>query len=180
MDADQEDVRLVARIAAGESRALAALYDRYGSLMLGVALKILPDRQNAEDVVHDVFMEAWRSASDYDSSRGTVRSWLLIRLRSRALDRKRSSYFSKRSSLDDQTEKASVEEEDPILGPDRQAVRSALSALPHEQRQVIELGYFEGLSSAEIASEVGIPIGTVKSRVAAALSRLRVAMGGGR
>ena len=178
MEPNLEDVRLVARIAGGDSGALADLYDRYGGLMVGVALKILPERQAAEDLVHDVFMEAWRSAADYDPQRGTVQAWLLIRLRSRALDRRRSGHYSKRSVLEDQVEKPAFQEEDPILGPDRRAVRAALAALPAEQRQVIELGYFEGLSSAEIAQEVGIPIGTVKSRVAAALGRLRAAMGG--
>ena len=147
--------------------------------MLGVALRILPDRQTAEDLVHDVFLEAWRLAADYEAERGSVKGWLLIRLRSRALDRRRSGHFSKRSSLDDQPEKEWIQEEDPVLGPDRMAVRAALETLPAEQRRVIELGYFEGLSSSEIATELGIPLGTVKSRVASALGRLRAVMGGG-
>lgn len=175
---DLEDEQLVAQMANGDRSALATLYDRYGNLMLGVALRILPDRQTAEDLVHDVFLEAWRSSEDYDSGRGSVRAWLLIRLRSRALDRRRSGHFSRRSTLEDRPELVEIPEEDPGLSPDRRTLRDTLLALPPEQRKVLELGYFEGLSSAEIAAELGIPIGTVKSRVAAALTRLRGVMGG--
>jgi RNA polymerase sigma-70 factor (ECF subfamily) len=174
------DVLLIRRISRGDSKALGELYDRYGGLLLGVARKILPDREASEDLVHDVFMEVWRSAADFDPSRGSVRAWLLVRTRSRALDRNRSSYATKITIMEDlqPLERPVPLEEEPQLAPDRTNIRVALQQLPQDQRQVIELGYFEGMSSAEIASHIGIPIGTVKSRVATALQKLRGVMGG--
>jgi len=172
---EPEDTQLVAQMAAGQHSGLAGLYDRYGALLLGVAIRMMGDREYSEDLVHDVFLEAWRVASDYDAARGSVRAWLLIRLRSRALDRKRSGAATKITTLADlQTvERPVFQEEDPLLGPDRQRVAALLQSLPTEQRMVLELGYFDGLSSTEIADRLNIPVGTVKSRVATALERLR-------
>jgi RNA polymerase sigma-70 factor (ECF subfamily) len=132
------------------------------------------------DVVHDVFLEAWRRASGYDPARGTVRAWLLVRLRSRALDRHRAASGAP-VPIDSigQLEERAAEAEDPALAPDRAAVRRALETLSDEQRAVLELGYFQGLSSSEIALRTGIPIGTVKSRVATALARLRAGLNQG-
>ena len=175
---DKGDESLISGAAAGDRDCLAALYDRYAPALLAIGRRILGDRREAEDLLHDVFIEVWRQAGDYDEARGSVRAWLLMRMRSRALDRRKSAALSKRADLPapeaviDATEPG----EDPALGPDRQAVRRALAALPAEQRQVLELGYFEGLSSSEIAERVRAPIGTVKSRVAAALSKLRQAV----
>ena len=155
------------------------LYDRYASALLAIGRRILGDRREAEDLLHDVFIEVWRQAGDYNEARGSVRAWLLMRMRSRALDRRKSAAFSKRADLPAPDAVVDVHGEggeDPALGPDRQAVRRALEQLPAEQRQVLELGYFEGLSSSEIAERVRAPIGTVKSRVAAALSKLRAAV----
>ncbi len=179
MDSSEEDIRLLSRIQCGETGALAQLYDRYGSLMIGVALKILPTREAAEDIVHDVFLEAWRSAESYDAARGSVRNWLLIRLRSRSLDRRRSAHATRVVAMADlrTMERADEAEESPEMSPDRAAIRAGLTALSPEQRQVLELSYFDGLSSAEISARIGVPIGTVKSRMAAALHRLRSAIG---
>lgn len=175
---DKGDESLVSGAAAGDRDCLAALYDRYAPALLAIGRRILGDRREAEDLLHDVFIEVWRQAGDYDGSRGSVRAWLLMRMRSRALDRRKSAALSKRADLPapDAVVDAAEPGEDPALGPDRQAVRRALAALPAEQRQVLELGYFEGLSSSEIAERVRAPIGTVKSRVAAALSKLRQAV----
>jgi RNA polymerase sigma-70 factor (ECF subfamily) len=167
--------------AAGDRSCLAALYDRYAPALLAIGRRILGDRREAEDLLHDVFLEVWRHAADYDQSRGTVRAWLLMRMRSRALDRRKAAAFAKRADLPaPETIADAVGEqhggEDPALGADREAVRRALAQLPAEQRQVLELGYFEGLSSSEIAERVRAPIGTVKSRVAAALSKLRAGL----
>lgn len=177
---DKGDVSLISGAAAGNRDCLAALYDRYAPALLAIGRRILGDRREAEDLLHDVFIEVWRQAGDYDESRGSVRAWLLMRMRSRALDRRKSAAISKRADLPAPDAVADAHGdangEDPALGPDRQAVRRALAQLPAEQRQVLELGYFEGLSSSEIAERVRAPIGTVKSRVAAALSKLRAAV----
>ncbi len=173
---DKGDVTLIGGAAAGDRDCLAELYDRYASACLAIGRRILGDRREAEDLLHDVFLEAWRQAGDYDEGRGTVRSWLLMRMRSRALDRRKAAAFARRADLpaNDSAGEVAAPLEDPTLGPDRSAVRRALALLPVEQRQVLELGYFEGLSSSEIAERVQAPIGTVKSRVAAALAKLRV------
>lgn len=174
-----EDSQLVTAMSRGDRGALAALYDRYASLLLAVGRRILGDRRESEDLVHDVMLEVWRRAADYDATRGTVRAWILVRLRSRALDRKKSVGATRVVSVDPERlhQQRDHAAEDPALGPDRAALRRALAALPEDQRTVLELGYFEGLSSAEIAARIDAPIGTVKSRVAAALAKLRAGLG---
>jgi RNA polymerase sigma-70 factor, ECF subfamily len=172
-----EDIELIEEAARGEVHALSALYDRFSGLLLTMAFRMLGDRAMAEDLVHDVFMEVWRNASRYDRSRGSVRTWVLVRLRSRALDRLRSASSRREVPTDDVTPReAAPEVEDPEQQPDRAAVRVALAELPEEQRQVLELSYFHGLSSSEIAERMGSPLGTVKSRTAAALAKLRSVM----
>jgi RNA polymerase sigma-70 factor (ECF subfamily) len=175
---DFDDVQLVDAMARGDREALAALYDRYSRLMLAVARRMLRDPQAAEDVVQDVVMEAWRRADSYSRTRGTVRTWLMMRLRSRALDRIRSAPSRREVAVENPRAVAAVGAEDPQLAPDRASVRRALTVLPAEQREVLELAYFRGLSSSEIAVQVGTPIGTVKSRTRAGLEKLRVAMAG--
>ncbi|GAC1352878.1 MAG: sigma-70 family RNA polymerase sigma factor [Polyangiales bacterium] len=172
---NDEDASLVRAMANGDRAALASLYDRFSPILLSVATRILGQRREAEDLLHDVFLEVWRQASQYDELRGSVRAWMLIRLRSRALDRKKSAGVTKVVSLGSTRvlEEREAVGEDPSAGPDRATLRRALDALPEEQRLVLELGYFEGLSSSEIAVRIGAPIGTVKSRVAAALAKLR-------
>src|SRR5262245_50133881 len=125
--ADERDTVLVAAVAAGDRGALARLYDRYAVTLLAVGQRILGGRREAEDLVHDVFLEAWRQASGYDPARGTVRAWLLVRLRSRALDRHRAASGAPVSidSVGGIEERAACGE-DPALEPDRAAVRRAL------------------------------------------------------
>ena len=172
-----DDRELVAQMARGDQTALASLYDLHAPLLTALARRILGSRAEAEDVVHDVFLEAWRRAADYDETRGSVRTWLALRARSRALDRKKSAAVSKTVSTGEAhwLEQSSLD--DASAAPDCAFVRRVLSSLPEEQRTVLLLGYFEGLSSSEIAERVSVPIGTVKSRVAAALARLRRALG---
>jgi RNA polymerase sigma-70 factor, ECF subfamily len=175
---NEADAVLVRAVAGGDRESLARLYDRYGGSMMAVGLRILGERREAEDLLHDVFLEVWRQAADYDASRGTVRAWMLMRMRSRALDRRKSAGFQRVVSIEDRAvpEPRTPPTEDPALEPDREAVRRALADLPPDQRVVLELGYFEGLSSSEIATRIAVPIGTVKSRVAAALAKLRGCM----
>lgn len=165
-------------MARGDSAALAQLYDRYSGNMLALAQRIVGRGAEAEDVIHDVFLEAWRHAADYDKDRGSVKSWLLLRTRSRSLDVQKSARVSKQASgLDDAwLSELGDPTRDTGAGADQTRVRRVLVGLPTEQREVLLLGYFEGLSSSEIAERVGVPLGTVKSRVAAALSALRHAL----
>lgn len=169
------DAALVAAMASGDRDALSQLYERHSGLLLGLAMRIVRDRREAEDLLHDVFLEAWRAAKDFDPKRGRVRTWLAIRMRSRALDLQKSARVSRNagdSGLDvlvDDSEAAS---------PDHARVRRALAELGPDQRRVLELAYFEGLSCTEIAARVEIPVGTVKSRLAAGLDRLRAYLAG--
>jgi len=176
--APESDEALVRAIANGETRALAALYDRYASLMLGLSRRIVLGQSEAEDIVHDVFVEAWRRAADYDEKRGSVKAWLLLRTRSRAIDFRKSAGVSRTVPTGDADWLAALADPRALdaEAPDRARLRHLLSALGEDQRQVLFLGYFEGLSSSEIATHLGIPLGTVKSRVAAALSALRSAL----
>lgn len=173
-----DDVAIVHAMARGDSAALARLYDRHSGGMLALARRIVGRGPEAEDVIHDVFLDAWRHASDYDATRGSVKSWLLLRTRSRSLDVQKSARVSKRAGGLDDTWLAELSAAgvDGAAGSDQQRVRKVLLALPLEQREVLLLGYFEGLSSSEMAERIGVPIGTVKSRVAAALQALRAAL----
>jgi RNA polymerase sigma-70 factor (ECF subfamily) len=167
----------VRAMARGERGALASLYDAYAKTMLALAVRILGDRREAEDVVHDVFLEAWRQSAEYDEQRGSVRAWLLIRLRSRALDRRKSARATRVVSVDGGALAPLAGDDDPSQSADFGRVREALAALPADQRTVVELAYYEGLSSTEIAARTSAPIGTVKSRAAAALAKLRSGLG---
>lgn len=173
---DDDDAELVRAIAAGDRGALAALYDRYAPILLGMAVRIVRDRREAEDLLHDVFLEVWRSARDYDLARGRVRTWLVVRMRSRALDVLKSARVSRRGG-DPEVMERMVAEPEPGESPDRQRVRGVLAELTGEQRQVLELAYFDGQSCSEIAAHLRIPIGTVKSRLAAGLGKLRQLLG---
>ncbi len=173
---DHDDVLLVRAIAGGDRQALARLYDRYAPVLLALGLRIIRDRREAEDLLHDVFLEVWRSAKDYEVTRGRVRTWLIIRMRSRALDVTKSARISRRSADPEVIDRMAAEGE-AGGSPDRHRVLAALAALTADQRQVLELAYFEGQSCSEIAERIGIPIGTVKSRLAAGLGKLRHTLG---
>lgn len=170
VDHDRRDIASVAR---GDQAALGGLYDRYAPKMLALGVRILGNRREAEDVLHDVFVEVWKRAGDYDPRRGSVKTWLFLRMRSRSLDRVRSARIARARPLpDDERGLGSVSSgAEGVV--DGGFVRAALAELPDDQRDVLLLGYFEGLSCSEISTELDIPIGTVKSRAAAALRKLR-------
>jgi len=174
---DEADIALVRAMADGDRGAVAALYERHAGLLLGLALRIVRERREAEDLLHDVLLEAWRAAKDFDPRRGRVRTWLAIRMRSRCLDHQKSARIS-RNAGDAGLETVLDEREGAT--PDHGRVREALADLGTDQRTVVELAYFEGLSCSEIAAKIQIPIGTVKSRLAAGMQRLRERFGGGR
>ena len=173
-----DDADLVMAMARGDAGALATLYDRHAPHMLALALKMVRTSPAAEDVVHEVFLEAWERAASYDPGRGKVIAWLLIRVRSRCLDFLRAGDQSRASVMGDEfwTERAHPVAGDDSLAPDRATVCRALADLPAAQREALWLGYFEGLSCTEIAARIDVPVGTVKTRVARALARLREAL----
>lgn len=170
---ERDDVELVIAAAAGDRGALASLYDRHGGVMLALGVRILRDRGEAEEILHDVFLEAWRRAGDYDPSRGSVRTWLTLRMRSRCLDLVKSAGRSRTRPAGASLEGVAGAADPVAGGLDGAKVRGAMAELPDDQRTILELGYFGGLSCSEMAAELGIPIGTVKSRLHAALTKLR-------
>lgn len=174
MDAD---VDVVMRVAAGDRDAVAELYDRHASRVLGLAYRIVQNSSDAEDVVQEVFSQAWRTAPAYRATRGTVAGWLLMMARTRAIDRLRSRQGKQASVGADHLE--SVPSDSPAV-PDQliaseQAVqvREAMLELPADQRTALELAYFEGLTHTEIAERLRTPLGTVKTRIRSALTALR-------
>ncbi|MET0341030.1 MAG: sigma-70 family RNA polymerase sigma factor [Polyangiales bacterium] len=179
--AEQSDVELLRGVARGDREALGRLYDRHAGTLLALGQRIIGRQRELEDLVHDVFLEAWRVAGDYDPARGSVKTWLSVRMRSRCLDRVRAHDYARTDPLPDLEP---VREGDGARGADAAEraldgarVWALLDALPDGQRQVLELGYFRGLSFQEIANELGIPLGTVKSRVGAAILKLRADLG---
>jgi RNA polymerase sigma-70 factor (ECF subfamily) len=178
LDPSAVDSALVSRMARGDRGALAELYNRHSARLLALAERILGDRIQAEDLLHDVFLEAWRHAEDYSTERGTVSAWLGLRTRSRAIDQRRASPRSRSLELGETIlRELSDPEADPTRTSDRSRLYQALGSMSEEEQVVIVLGYFEGLTSSEIAQRTGSPIGTVKSRTRNALTKLRAFFG---
>jgi RNA polymerase sigma-70 factor (ECF subfamily) len=148
---------------------LAALYARHAGALLVLARSMLQTPEEAEDLIHDVFLEAWRRSAEYAEERGTVRTWLFMRARSRALDRLKSARRWREANSSTEPEAAAL--------PNPPWMLDLLSKMPECQRQVLMLGYFEGLTTVEIAERLRIPAGTVKSRTRAALASLRDILG---
>jgi len=172
------DPALVARIEARDADALALLYDRHSARLMGLAQRILGVSGEAEEVLQEVFLFVWRSAHTFDAARGSVLAWLLVATRSRAIDRLRARRPASRGELkrlDDVPETASpLDVESDSVSREWEAVcRAAIGELPAEQRRVLELAYFEGLTHVEIAERTSTPLGTVKTRVRLGLMKLR-------
>lgn len=179
---DAADIHAMRRICEGDDAAVAELYDRYAAMALGLAIKIVRDAQEAEDVVHDAFVAIVERADQYRAERGTVAAWLVTTVRNLALDRTRRR--TRRAQITD--DELRHEPAEPVLDPEslswiareREAVRRALSTLSGAQRRTLEIAFFEGLSYPEIAEREDVPLGTVKSRAARALAALRAALEG--
>jgi RNA polymerase sigma-70 factor, ECF subfamily len=171
------DAVLMASVARGDREALARLYDRHADVVLALIQRIVRDAALAEDLLHDVFLEAWHHAGAYDPQRGSVRTWLMIRARSRALDRRGKLARDADVALRAGREPVRFEGEADVIGIDGARLRRLAAGLDAELVRVIELAYFEGLSSSEMAEALSIPVGTVKSRMARALATLRAAFG---
>ncbi|MGH8048225.1 MAG: sigma-70 family RNA polymerase sigma factor [Chthoniobacterales bacterium] len=176
---------LIRSMAEGDERALGDLYDANAALLYGLALRILHNEREAEEIVQDVFLAAWRNARSYDPARANVATWLTTLLRNKAIDRLRAN----RRRLPSQPNESEhlPEPRDPTADPAgavhkmevRQRVTAWMAELPPNQRQSVEMAFFDGLTHPEIAKKLGETIGTVKSRVRLGLDHLRRKMKGG-
>ena len=172
------DTALIEKMMAGDEQSLSRIYDRYSPMLFGMMMRILRDTQAAEEVLQDLFMQLWRSGAQFDATRGSLSSWLLVIGRNRAISRLRgrasrevleeedgeyANVFVSAQNLEDEASRAQM----------RNNITVALATLPHEQRQAVELAYFEGMTQSEIATRTGAPLGTVKTRVRTAMQSLK-------
>ena len=177
------DSTLIDRMMAGDEAALSILYDRYSAMLFGMLLRILRDRQAAEEILQDLFLQLWRSADRFDAGRGSLPTWLLVIGRNRAISRLRgktnrevteeedgdyANGFVSAQNVEDEARRSEL----------RGTLNAALNKLPSEQRQALELAYFEGMSQSEIAARTASPLGTVKSRVRTAMQSLKGMLAG--
>ena len=171
------------RMARGDHEALAELFDRHGRLVFSLALRILRDQSDAEDIVQDVFSQAWRQAARYESSRGNVIAWLLNLTRSRAIDRLRSRRARPDTAAGDpaalgQPDRSQPVDEQIALSTEAARIRAAVDELSVLQRVAIELAFYEGLTHVEIAERLELPLGTVKTRIRQGLLKLKERLAG--
>lgn len=170
------DVELLKAVARGDEQALAQLYDNYRVILFGLLVRILNSREEAEDVLQEVFLQVWRRARDFDETRGKPFTWLVTLARSRAIDRLRSLGARDRvaqASVREAGEEVSDAARDTFRSEQRALVTSALAQLPEEQKRPLVLAYFDGLTQSEIAAKLGAPLGTVKTRMRAGMIKLR-------
>ncbi len=169
------DEAVVALVARSDDTALAELYDRFGRVAYGVALRILRDEKLAEDAVQEGFLTAWRTADRFRPERAKASTWLLTLVHRRAVDLVRREDRRRAEPLPETVEPAPSEsaEEDAWLRFERERVQAALRQLPDQQREALELAYYGGFSQSELAERLGQPVGTIKSRMFTGLARLR-------
>ena len=166
-------------IAAGDRQAFAPFYDRFAPMVYPMVLRIVREPADAADVLQETFWEAWEAAGTYDPNRGSPEAWIVMRARSRAIDRVRSMRRRSETFVGplDESVTATAQEPKPDAAVDRGTVRGALDRLPEAQREVIELAYYGGLTQTEIAERLKQPLGTVKTRIRLGLERLRDVLG---
>jgi RNA polymerase sigma factor (sigma-70 family) len=168
------DEALVALVARSDEVALAELYDRYGRVAYGLALRVLRDEALAEDAVQEAFMAVWRSAGRFLPERAKASTWLLTLVHRRAVDLVRREERRRAETLDETYEViGATTEETAWLQFERERVQAALRKLPDQQREALELAYYGGFTQSELAERLGQPLGTIKSRMFAGLGRLR-------
>jgi RNA polymerase sigma-70 factor, ECF subfamily len=176
----RSDAELLSLIAGGDVRAVGALYDRHSPTLFPIALRIIRDRSEAEDLIHDAFVAVNERAGQYTAERGTVIAWLVTLVRNLSIDRTRRR--ERRGTLARDViahePPASVRDAERLTSDasERQKIQRALASLPEAQRQTLEVAFFEGLSYPEIAARENVPLGTIKSRAARALAALRDAL----
>ena len=183
--AGSETSALIARIAAGDRDAFSRFYDLLAPTAFGLIRRVLRDPDAAAEVLQEVFWQVWREAPQYDPKRGSPEAWLVMRAKTRAIDRLRSIRRRDRTFVAPVDESVARSSEEPAENPavvaeDRELVRTALAQLPEPQRRVIEMAFFEGLTQSEIAIRLREPLGTVKTRARLGLERLRGALRGER
>lgn len=164
---------------AGDESALSTIYDRYSAVLFSMLIRILGDRGAAEEVLQDMFLQLWRNAGQFDSSRGSLPAWLMVIGRNRAISRLRgrrdrelleekdgdfTNIFASTQNIEDEAARADL----------ARVLQAALTRLPAEQRQAVELAYFEGMTQSEIAAKTGSPLGTVKTRIRTAMQSLKL------
>jgi RNA polymerase sigma-70 factor (ECF subfamily) len=179
--AQENDVELLKAIVARDEVALAQLYDRYRVILFGLLMRILNNREEAEDVLQEVFLQVWRKAEDFDEDRGRPFTWLVTLARSRGIDRLRTLGARERvaeASAREVPEEVSDAAADAFKSEQRGIVSDALAKLPDEQKRPLMLAYFDGLTQSEIATHLGAPLGTVKTRMRTGLIRLRELLAG--
>jgi RNA polymerase sigma-70 factor, ECF subfamily len=171
---------LIARFAARDRRAFASFYDRTVAFVFGLLLRILGDREAAEEVAQEVYVQLWRTAGTFDGGRSSALGWIATIARSRAIDRLRADASLRNAIHGLAAQPTPVQgpnpEEEASLRERRARVLEALASLPPEQRSTIELAFFQGLSHSEIARKTDTPLGTVKTRVRAAIGKLEQAL----
>jgi len=173
---NDRDVELLKAIAAKDDGALGRLYDGYRLILFGVLMRILNNREEAEDVLQEVFLQVWRRAGDFDENRGRPFTWLVTLARSRGIDRLRSLASRERVAMagaNEASEEVSDAATDAIRSEQRGVVNDALSQLPEDQKRPLMLAYFDGLTQSEIAMQLGAPLGTVKTRMRSGMMKLR-------
>jgi RNA polymerase sigma-70 factor, ECF subfamily len=181
----ESSAALIAAIAAGDREAFSRFYDLTAPMAFGLIRRVLRDPEAAAEVLQEVFWQVWKEASRYDPTRGSPEAWLVTRAKTRAIDRLRSMRRRDRTFVAPVDESVAQRREEQAENPavvaeDRSLVQTALAQLPEAQRRVIELAFFEGLTQSEIATRLGEPLGTVKTRARLGLDRLRGALGGER
>lgn len=177
----RSEAELIGAVAAGSSSALTGIHEQYSSMLLGIATRILRNRSEAEEVLQEVFVQVWRQARRYDPDRSSLSTWLVLLTRSRAIDRLRSRRVQQRTVAEVREE--GVVRHESQSGPGnvlmrerRRRLTAEMGRLPTEQREVLELAFFSGLTQREIAAQTDTPLGTVKTRTLLAMRKLREAL----
>ena len=176
------DLELLAQIGVQDREALAALYDRYGRRVFALAVRILNDPVGSEEVTQDVFMSVWRRGASYTSKKGKFTTWLFSIAHNRTIDELRKRRRDRSRENDDIEDHYDLKSSDispadaAVAQSEFAKVKAAMEKLPEEQKNVVEISYFKGLTQTEIATKTGQPLGTVKTRMRLALKKLRVAL----
>lgn len=176
-----DEAELIERISERDQEALKDLYERYGGLLLALARRILNDANDAEEVLQEVFLQVWNQAGRYDHRRSSVSTWLVLITRSRSIDRLRSRQVDERTLANLESENRD-QHTSPVgvtsvwTNQRRDRLRRELQLLPPEQKRVLDLAFYRGMTQSEIAEATGIPLGTVKTRTLLAMRKLREAL----